>query len=260
MWKGTDELHTQKDYRVLEALELDRTRPDVVASFASYAAISPSPGYPLNDMLKQHAEKTDPRLYVAWYAGTIEEANPALDTPLGPTLEAIDDARLSLPSWAFRRLYLNLPGQPDSAAFSAQAVQDCVIKGRRVLAPQEGVHYQAFVDMSGGGADDATLAIGHEEHGKAVLDVLMDQGPRRAGQVFAPQAVCTRFKVVLDEYGCFTVIGDSYAKEWPIVEFRSVGITYIPARKSKSDLYARSNPNSTVGKLNSWTMTSSSRN
>ena len=172
VWKGTDELHTQKDYRVLEALELDRTRPDVVASFASYAALSPSPGYPLNDMLKQHAEKTDPRLYVAWYAGTIEDANPCLDTPLGPTLEAIDDARRSLPSWAFRRLYLNLPGQPDSAAFSAQAVQDCVIKGRHVLAPQDGVRYQAFCDMSGGGADDATLAIGHEEHGKAILDVL----------------------------------------------------------------------------------------
>ena len=43
LWKGTDELHTQKDYRVLEALELDRTRPDVVASFASYAAVSPTP-------------------------------------------------------------------------------------------------------------------------------------------------------------------------------------------------------------------------
>ena len=58
--------------------------------------------------------------------------------------------------------------------------------------------------------------------------------------------VVARFKALLDEYGCHNVTGDSYAKEWPIVEFRSVGITYVPARKSKSDLYAALEP-----KLNS---------
>src|SRR5688572_12193820 len=106
LWKGHDELHTQKGYGVLEALELDRTRPDAVASFASYAALSRHAGVPLVDMLKQHDAGTDPRLYVAWYSGTIEEANPALNTPLGPTRESIADAQRSLPSWIFRRLYL----------------------------------------------------------------------------------------------------------------------------------------------------------
>ncbi len=38
-----DELHTQKDYRVLEALEIDRTRPDSTQWFASYASLS-TPG------------------------------------------------------------------------------------------------------------------------------------------------------------------------------------------------------------------------
>ena len=243
------ELHTQRDYRVLEALELDRTRPDSIQWFESYASMYRETGVPLNNILKQHETKSDPRLYVSWYSGTVEEANPSLNGPLGPTTEDIDDARRSLPSWIFRRLYQNLPGQPDGAAFNAEAVQDCVIKGRHALAPQDGIRYQAFCDMSGGGADDATLAIGHEENGKAILDVLIDQGPRRAGQVFAPQTVVGRFKALLDEYGCHTVTGDSYAKEWPIVEFRSVGITYIPARKSKSDLYAALEPKLNSGQI-----------
>jgi hypothetical protein len=35
LFKGHDEFHTQKDYRAVEALEMDRTRPDVVAWYAS---------------------------------------------------------------------------------------------------------------------------------------------------------------------------------------------------------------------------------
>lgn len=62
------------------------------------------------DMLKQHEAKTDPRLFVSWYAGSVEEANPSLNGPLGPTMEDIEDARRALPSWVFRRLYLNLGG------------------------------------------------------------------------------------------------------------------------------------------------------
>lgn len=36
-----DELHTQADYRVLEALELDPTRPDAQQLFASYSPLTP---------------------------------------------------------------------------------------------------------------------------------------------------------------------------------------------------------------------------
>src|SRR6188768_2176117 len=130
---------------------------------------------PINDILKQGQAQSDPRIYVSWYAGSIEEANPSLNGPLGPTREDIRDAQRSLPSWIFRRLYQNLPGQPDGAAYNAEVVQSCVIPNRRAMPPQAGVSYQAFCDLSGGGADDATLAIGHENRG-AVVDLLIDQG------------------------------------------------------------------------------------
>ena len=90
------ELHTQKDYRVLEALELDGTRPDATQWFESYASPYRHAGIPLVDLLKLHEAKRDPRLYVSWYAGTVEEANPSLNGPLGPTLEDIEDAHRRL--------------------------------------------------------------------------------------------------------------------------------------------------------------------
>ena len=43
---------------------------------------------------------------------------------------------------------------------------------------ESGIEYQAFVDMSGGSSDDATLAIGHKDaDGRAIVDRVMNQGP-----------------------------------------------------------------------------------
>lgn len=236
-----DELHTQKDYRVLEALEIDRTRPDAVQWFASYASLYRHAGVPIVDMLKQHEEKSDPRLYVSWYSGMVEEANPSLNGPLGPNWDDIEDARRSLPSWIFRRLYLNLGGQPDGAAFDAEAVEASIVKGRRSLPPQEGITYHAFVDMSGGGSDDSTLAIAHQENGKGVLDLVMDQGPRRGG-TFSPEEAVKKFGDVLRLYRCHQVTGDRYAGEWPRDAFRRLDITYEVSDRNRSELYGNLEP------------------
>lgn len=245
LWKGHDELHTQRNYDVLEALELDRTRPDAVASFASYASLSRHAGVPLVDMLKQHEAKTDPRLYVAWYQGTVEEANPALNTPLGPTRESIEDARCSLPSWMFLRLYRNLPGQPDSAAYDADTVERAVVAKRTVLPPQPGISYVAFCDMSGGGADDATLAIAHTQNGIGILDLLMDQGPR-VSKTFSVADMVKKFVKVLRQYRCPVVTGDNYAKRWPVDAFEKGdehgGVPYHPADLNRSQLYSAFEP------------------
>jgi hypothetical protein len=236
-----DELHTQKDYRVLEALELDRTRPDATQWFASYASLYRQAGVPLVDLLKQHERKSDPRLYVSWYAGTVEEANPSLNQPLGPTTDDIEDARRALPSWIFRRLYQNLPGQPDGAAFDALTVEAAVIAGRTGLPPDQQMPRKGFVDMSGGGNDASVLAIAHSNaEGKAVLDQVLDQGPR--GKTFSPQQAVARFADVLKQYGCYQVTGDRYAGEWPRQEFAAHGIVYELSSLSRSDLYAAFEP------------------
>jgi hypothetical protein len=199
------------------------------------------------DLQKQHSDGTDPRLYVAWHSGTIEEANPSLDGPLGPTMEDILQAQRTLPSWIFRRLYLNLPGAPDGSAFDADTVERCVVKDRLVLPPRRGIRYRAFCDASGGGADDFTMALAHSADGQAVLDLVMDQGPRRG--TFNPSATVQQFTEVLKQYGVSRITGDKYAGQWPRVEFAKHGIVYEVAEQTTSDLYAGLEPLLNAGRV-----------
>ena len=242
LFLAVDELHTQKTYDLLMALEIDRTRPDAVQWFASYASLYRHKGIPLVDLLAQHEAKADLRLYVSWYSGTVTEANPSLGSACGPTMEDIEDAKRSLPSWIFRRLYCNQPGQPDSAAFDAEKVEDAVIPRRTVLPPQPGLHYEAFCDLSGGGADDATLCIAHsDEQNRVIVDCLVDQG-LRVNRTFSPENTVAKFAEVLKQYRCSTVEGDRYAAQWPILAFQKWGIFYRPAELNRAQIYAAFEP------------------
>lgn len=116
------------------------------------------------------------------------------------------------------------------------------MKGRRSLPPQEGVRHVAFVDMSGGGADDSTLAIAHHENGKAVLDLVMDQGARSNGATFSPEQAVKKFAEVLKLYRCVKVTGDHFAGMWPRDAFFKFGIQYEVADKNRSELYATLEP------------------
>ena len=73
-----------------------------------------------------------------------------------------------------------------------------IVKGRYVLAPEIGRKYFAFVDMSGGSSDDATLAISHEQDGHAVLDLLVKQD---GSPPFNPRSAVKKFSGILKQYG-----------------------------------------------------------
>jgi hypothetical protein len=95
--------------------------------------------------------------------------------------------------------------------------------------------------MSGGGGDDAVLAIAHVDTGRLVLDLVIDQGARRHG-TFSPEVAVAKFADVLKQYGCYAVTGDNYAKNWPVDAFLKHGITYRPADLNRSQLYAALEP------------------
>ena len=237
-----DELHAQPDYRVIEALELDPTRPDAQQLFASYSPLTPKPGTPIVDMLRQYQDGVDPRFYVFSRSGSIEEANPAIGGPLGSTKEEIDSARFRLPTWHWRRLYLNLPGQGADSAYDAAAIEACVVKGRRSLPPQPGIQYHGFIDMSGGGADDSVLAVSHsDEAGHFVLDLVMDQGPRTGG-TFSPNEAVSRFVESLRRYHVHSIEGDRFAGLWPREAFAKHQIHYTVSDFTRSELYANLEP------------------
>jgi hypothetical protein len=119
-----------------------------------------------------------------------------------------------------------------SAAFSVESLESCTIKGRTELPPSPMIKYKSFVDPSGGKSDSFTVAIGHEENRKTIIDVA------RAWPAPLDPALATgEIAELLKSYGVVTVTGDNYGGEWPVASFRSHGIAYERCVKPKSDLY-----------------------
>jgi hypothetical protein len=115
---------------------------------------------------------------------------------------------------------LNLPGAPDGAAFDADKIMAAVFAGRKRLAPEKGLKYFAFVDMSGGSSDDAVLGVSHfdAERKIAILDCLVAQ---TGAPPFNPRLAVKKFAGVIHEYGVSRVAGHRYAGE----TFRTVSIS-----------------------------------
>ena len=117
---------------------------------------------------------------------------------------------------------------------------DAVDRGVSVRLPELGIKYHAFVDMSGGSSDDATLGIAHRDtEGRAILDRVMDQGQRPP---FDPRKAVERFVVALKEYGLKSVLGDAYAGETFRRDFQGKGIAYRVSELTKSEIYEEIEP------------------
>jgi hypothetical protein len=126
----------------------------------------------------------------------------------------------------------------DLEAFvSREAVEACIDADVFERAPLADCNYHAFVDPSGGSADSMTLAVAHSEEGVAVLDAIREVKPP-----FSPEAVVTDFAALLKTYRIGKIRGDRYAGEWPREQFRKHGVEYVPADKTKSEIYLETLP------------------
>lgn len=110
-------------------------------------------------------------------------------------------------------------------------------RGATELEPRSGVAYRAFADPSGGRSDSFTLAIGHIEGGRRIVDVCRARVPP-----FDPAAVVGEYSGILRRYGVSNVVGDRYAGEWVSSAFRKEGISYTAANKTKSEIYLEAEP------------------
>jgi hypothetical protein len=126
-------------------------------------------------------------------------------------------------------------------------VLDAIATGRKVLPPQDGVKkYVAFVDMSGGSSDDATLSIAHRQDGRAVVDLVIAQD---GGVPFNPRSAVRKFARVLKEYGVSQVTGDNYAGETFKRDFEGEGIQYKPSPLNTTELYEAFEPALNAGEI-----------
>lgn len=269
LFLGFDEIHAYRNYDLIEALSPDPTRRDVLVWITSYSSILHLSGAPLYDMLERAKAGDDPRLYFSWYSASFttdpvlqgpetspeDRANPSRGSWDNPSY--LDEQRARLPTGRFRRLHLNEPGSPEGAAFSADAVMACVVKGRRRLPYRPGVRYFAAVDMSGGSDDDAVFAIAHRdrETERAVLDLIIPQNGRPP---FDPRAAVRKFADAARAYGCGLVHGDTYAGQTFRSDFLENGINYQVIRPatlnqkgqpSASDVYEAFEPALNAGEV-----------
>jgi hypothetical protein len=232
---GFDEVHSYRTHDLFEAMAPDPTRADALTWVTSYDTVWTSPGVPLVDFKALGLANTDPRMLFSWYSGgdictdpdfrDLEpelRANPSLQSwPEGRAY--LEQQRRRLPSHKFRRLHLNIGGAVNGAYFDQAMIEAAIIKGRTFLPPEIGRTYYAWTDMSGGSHDDSTLAIAHEEDGKAILDLLIAQDDPPP---FDPYKAVHRFAAVLKHYGISSVYGDAYAGQTFRAAFSELGINY----------------------------------
>jgi len=121
----------------------------------------------------------------------------------------------------------------DLRAFvTRDVIMACVDEHVRERQPHAHAEYFAFVDPSGGSSDSFTMAIGHAEDDRVVVDCLREVVPP-----FSPESVVHEFCADLQRYRVTTVTGDRYAGEWPREQFRKRGVEYEPSELAASDLY-----------------------
>ena len=120
----------------------------------------------------------------------------------------------------------------DVSNFLSEEAVESVTAEYEELLFKKGLNYFGFVDPSGGRSDSFTLAIGHCEEEKIIIDAL-----REARPPFDPDQIVHDFSLLLHDYGIFTVVGDRYAGNFCESLFKKNGINYEISEKSKSELY-----------------------
>jgi hypothetical protein len=255
---GFDEIHAYRSHDLFEALAPDPTRRDALTWITSYAGIRHAPGIPLYDLLQAGRRGDDPRMFFSWYgADFTTDPDFAESTPeqrANPSMASwgndgyLEHQRRRLPTHKFRRLHLNLPGAPDGAAFSADAVMSAIVSGRKRLDYTPGIGYVGFVDMSGGSSDDAVLAIAHYDVAikRSVLDLLVAQTGKPP---FNPRTAVRKFAALLKAYGLSRVHGDGYAGQTFRADFGEHGIAYEVAMLPKTGIYDALEPKLNAGEV-----------
>ena len=252
-----DEIHTMRDWNLLEALQPDPTRLDALTWITSYDTLYNTPGVPLFDLKKIGRAGSDARMLFSWYSADVcsdpafadlppeQRANPSMAS--WPEAAAyLEQQKLRLPTNKYRRLHLNLPGAPTGAFLDQGAVLAAVVDGRRSLPPEEGVTYAAFCDMSGGSSDDAVLAIAHKVDKRVVVDLVEKQA---GGCPFDPRAAVAKFCEILKRYKLSRVVGDKYAGETFRLDFQGRALTYQPSELTTTELYEQLEPRLNAGEV-----------
>jgi hypothetical protein len=112
------------------------------------------------------------------------------------------------------------------------------------IPPEPGKRYVAFVDPSGGRSDSMTLAIGHKESERIIVDYIEE---RRSP--FDPGIVAKDFSQVIKSYQAKECRGDRYGGVWVTSAFQKNGVTLRLSEMDKNELYLNFQPLVSMGRV-----------
>lgn len=119
----------------------------------------------------------------------------------------------------------------DISSFIAVEALQAVTRSSPLIIPYNSKNqYQAFIDATGGGADEYSLAIGHKENGLLVVDLV-------EGRRGVPAEITAEYAALLKSYRVQKVHGDRYAGSWVSDEFQTHGVKLLVSEQPKSGLY-----------------------
>lgn len=121
-----------------------------------------------------------------------------------------------------------------SSMYDPFIIDKAINRGRPLEIPyRDGQKYRAFVDVAGGGGKDSySLAIGHLENEKVIVDLVRSRAPK-----FNPDEVTAQHCELLKGYKIDKVYGDKWSGDWASNSFAKHGISYERSEKTKSELY-----------------------
>lgn len=108
----------------------------------------------------------------------------------------------------------------DVASFiPREMVTECVRPRPLIIPPERGVRYVGFVDPAGGGQDEFTMAIGHQDEARKVIVCGV------WGRKGSPAEIIAEYSEILHQYNCKAVFSDRYAGQYPVEAFARHKIT-----------------------------------
>lgn len=121
-----------------------------------------------------------------------------------------------------------------SAMYDPEMIDKAINYDRPLEIPLvEGVSYKCFVDVAGGGGKDSySIAIGHLENEKAIVDVVRSQAPK-----FNPLEITSYYAALVKQYNISKVIGDKFSGDYASNNWAKENISYERSEKTKSELY-----------------------
>ncbi|MGQ0557356.1 MAG: hypothetical protein ACT4PN_15595, partial [Nitrospiraceae bacterium] len=182
---------------------------------------------PLYDAHKRHYGQDSPVLVIQADTRTM---NPTVS-------QSVIDRAIEIDPVAAHSEYRASFRSDMTSFLDTDLIERAIEPNRRERAPVKNISYTAFCDPSGGAHDSFTLAIGHQDGERSVLDACRGIKPP-----FSPESVVKEYAALLKSYRCSSVVGDRYSGEWVVEAFSKEGIHYRHSELTKSECYLESLP------------------